>query len=235
MSELLRICVLVPVFNHPATVGAVVREVRRFFPTFVVDDGSTDETRVILEQEPGIHLIRFSVNRGKADALRAGFRRALDEGFTHAITIDADGQHPVEALPRFADACHEAPDALIVGTRDFTKSGAPLLRRGSNTLSSLCFRLETRRALTDTLCGFRAYPLARVLALPLSSNGYAFELEVLAQAVWHGVELVPLSVQADYASPGAQVSHFRPLRDFLLIARVHLHLLSHSVLGARRR
>jgi glycosyltransferase involved in cell wall biosynthesis len=235
MPEPLRICVLLPVFNHPATVGAVVREARCFFPIFVVDDGSADETRVILEQESGIHLIRFSVNRGKADALRTGFRRALDEGFTHAITIDADGQHPVEALPRFADACREAPDALIVGTRDFTRSGAPLLRRCSNALSSLCFRLETRYPLRDTLCGFRAYPLARVLELPSGSDGYAFELEVLVQAVWHGVKLVPLSVQADYASPGARVSHFRPIRDFLVIARLHLQLLSRSALGARRR
>jgi glycosyltransferase involved in cell wall biosynthesis len=219
-----RICVLVPVYNHGGTVQQVVRESRRAFPVIVVDDGSTDCGPALLAQEPGIMLVTLPCNRGKAAALRAGFARAEEAGFTHAITIDADGQHAVESLPDFAAACRQQPDAVVVGVRDLKAARAPVVRRFSNALSALWFRFETGVRLSDTQCGYRLYPLGMTRRLGVKSERYAFELEILVKAVWAGVPLRPQPVQADYAAATSRLSHFRPLGDFFRIFRVHARL-----------
>src|SRR5689334_7390027 len=115
MGNAPRICVLVPVYNHGLTVGEVVRGAKKDFPVIAVNDGSTDQTAAVLAVESGITNITFPQNQGKAAALKAGFAKAEELGFTHAITIDADGQHPVAALRDFAAASEKAPDAFIIG------------------------------------------------------------------------------------------------------------------------
>jgi glycosyltransferase involved in cell wall biosynthesis len=172
----------------------------------------------------GIRVLTFPENRGKAAALRAGFQAAEAAGFTHVITLDADGQHPVEALPAFARACREHPAAFIIGVRDLKAAGAPRRRRFSNALSTFWFKFETGVNLPDTQCGYRVYPLAALQAVPVGAGGYAFELEIMVRAAWAGVPLVAQPVLADYAAPTSQLSHFRPVRDFVRIARVHTRL-----------
>ena len=120
-----RLCVVVPVFNHGHTVQQVVREAKSRFPVIVVNDGSTDETPSILAAETGITVVTLPSNQGKAAALCAGFDRAEELGFTHAITIDADGQHSTAELDAFAAACRREPEAFIIGVRDLKKEGAP--------------------------------------------------------------------------------------------------------------
>lgn len=232
MSVPPRICVVLPVYNHPLTVGQVLRAAMLRFPVFVVDDGSDASTRCALGAENGFVLIRFQANRGKAAALNEGFKRAFEAGYSHAITIDADGQHRAEDLDLFGETCRRFPEALIAGQRDLAAARAPWLRRVSNALSSLCFRLETGLALADTLCGYRAYPLERMLQLRTTSTRYAFELEVLVRAFYDGWPIKRLSIQTDYTSPWARVSHFRPVRDFLSIGRAHGSLLLEA---ARRK
>ena len=182
-----RICVLIPVFNHGLTVGQVVRGAQAAFPVLVVDDGSTDDTPAILAREPGLVLLTLPCNQGKGAALRAGFGRAGELGFTHVITLDADGQHPIQALGQFAAACRARPEALIVGVRNLGQAGAPWARRASNALSNFWFRFETGLRLTDTQCGYRVYPLVAVNCLRATSERYAFELEVLVRAAWAGI------------------------------------------------
>ncbi len=223
-----RLCVLIPVYNHGRTVGAVVRGASKQFTVVVVNDGSTDETSAVVQPESGITLITFPQNQGKAAALRAGFTKAQSLGFTHAITIDADGQHPVEALGCFAQACRSTPEALIVGVRDLKAAGAPLPRRLSNALSTFWFRFETGVHLSDTQCGFRVYPLAAVSQLEVRSGRYAYELEIMVKAAWAGLALRPQPVQADYAAPTSKLSHFHPWHDFLGIARVHSRLATQA-------
>ena len=114
-----RICVVVPVYNHGETVRRVVRESQRVFPLIVVDDGSTDGGPELLAQEGGITLVTLPCNRGKAAALKAGFAKGEELGFTHAITVDADGQHdPTDLLkilaaarrhPPLSDFCRKPP------------------------------------------------------------------------------------------------------------------------------
>jgi glycosyltransferase involved in cell wall biosynthesis len=222
------ICVVIPVYNHGLTVGQVARESRRAFPAIVVNDGSTDQTAAVLAQESGLAVITLPENRGKAAALKAGFAEAEALGFTHAITIDADGQHPAAALEQFAASCRNQPDALVIGVRDLKAAGAPLVRRFSNGLSTLWFRFETGVRLADNQCGYRVYPLAAVRDLRVKSERYAFELEVMVKAVWAGMALVSQPVQVDYAAATSQLSHFRLWRDFVGIVAVHSRLCAQA-------
>jgi len=229
------ICVVVPVYNHGRTVQQVVRESQRTFPVIVVDDGSTDQGPTTLAEATGITLVTLPSNRGKGAALKAGFAKAAQAGFTHAITIDADGQHAAESLADFAAACCKQPEAFVVGVRDLKAAGAPLARRLSNALSTFCFKLETGVRLPDTQCGYRVYPLAPTRSLRVKAERYAFELEILVKAAWAGIPLRPQPVQADYTAATSRLSHFHPVRDFLRIFRVHSRLAAQALLMLRSR
>jgi uncharacterized protein (DUF2062 family) len=219
-----RICVVIPVYNHGLTVQRVVRGAKARLPVIVVNDGSTDDTAKVLAAEAAITVVALPRNQGKAAALRAGFEQAGQMGFTHVITIDADGQHSTDALPDFVAACQHQPEAFIIGVRDLKSARAPFPRRFSNELSTFWFKFETGVRLSDTQCGYRCYPLAGTRALAVRSERYAFELEIMVKAAWAGIPLVPLPVQADYAAPTSRLSHFDPARDFLRISHLHSRL-----------
>jgi uncharacterized protein (DUF2062 family) len=218
------ICVVIPVFNHGLTVGRVVREAKDYFPVIVVNDGSTDDTGKILAVENGVCVITLPQNQGKGAALRAGFAEAEKRGFTHAITIDADGQHATRELPAFAAASRKQPDAFVIGVRDLVKENAPRGRRLTNDISTFWFKVETGVALADTQCGFRSYPLKTINRLRLKSQRYAYELEVMVKAAWAGVPLVAQPVSADYAAATSRLSHFDPWRDMVRISFLHSRL-----------
>ncbi len=224
MTQEPRICVLVPVYNHALTVGQVARAARRYYPVVVVDDGSTDGTAAVLAADPECEVVTLPLNQGKGAALEAGFARAAELGFTHAITIDADGQHPVNEIPLLAEACRRQPEAMIIGVRDLKAAGAPFPRRFSNGLSTFWFRRETGVPLTDTQCGFRCYPIESTRKLRIRSPRYAWELEIMVRAAWAGIPLVAQPVGVDYAAPTSRMSHFDPWRDFLQISRLHSRL-----------
>ena len=194
------ICVVIPVFNHALTVGRVVREAKSHFPTIVVNDGSTDDTGKILGLETGVTVVTLPHNQGKGAALRCGFATAEKMGFTHAITLDADGQHAPGELPLFAAASRRQPEALIVGVRDLVKENAPRGRRFTNNLSTFWFQVQTGVPLTDTQCGFRSYPLGTIHPLHVKTQRYAYELEIMVKAAWTGVPVVAQPVSADYAA-----------------------------------
>jgi len=220
----LNFCVVIPVFNHGLTVGAVVAGAKAHFPVIVVNDGSTDDTGKILAAETGVNIITLAANQGKGAALRAGLAEAARRGFTHAITMDADGQHATGELPAFAAASQAQPTALVVGVRDLVRENAPRSRRVTNDISTFWFRFETGVRLADTQCGYRSYPLGMVGPLFVKSQWYAYELEVMVKAAWAGIPLVALPVSADYAAATSRLSHFDPWRDMWRISRLHAHL-----------
>jgi uncharacterized protein (DUF2062 family) len=217
-------CVIIPCYNHAATVAAVARGALGHCPVIVVDDGST----LPLPELPGCVVVRLGRNQGKAEALRMGFRRATELGFTHAITMDADGQHFAEDLPQFLAAMTAQPGALVVGVRDFHAAGCPTHRRRSNAVSTFWYRVETGVRLGDTQCGFRGYPLALTQRLKIRSSRYAFELEMLVRAAWVGTAIVPLGVKCSYAPDQLRQSHFRPLRDLAHITLMNIGLVLQS-------
>jgi uncharacterized protein (DUF2062 family) len=217
-------CVLIPCYNHPATVGAVAYAAQAHCPVIVVDDGST----VALPEMPGCNVLRLARNSGKAAALRAGFQRAIELGFTHAITMDADGQHFAEDLPKFLAGAREQPQAYLVGVRDLVAAGCPKHRQRSNRISTFWYHVETGVRLSDTQCGFRCYPLALVQQLKVKSGRYAYELEFMVRAAWVKTAIVAVPVQCTYDAGQTGISHFRTVRDFVHITNMNILLVLQS-------
>jgi len=219
----MKFCIVIPCYNHPATVAAVANAALAFGPVIVVDDGSTMK----LPELPGCTFLRLENNSGKGAALRAGFERATELGYTHAITMDADGQHFSEDLPKFIEVIRSQPAAFAVGVRDLVAAGCPRHRQRSNAVSSFWFRVETGVRLRDTQCGFRGYPLALVNDLKTKSGRYAFELEFMVRAAWVGTPIVAVPVKCTYAD-GIRNSHFRPVKDLAHITFMNIGLVLQS-------
>jgi len=220
----MKFCILIPCYNHVATVVEVARAAQAHGPVLVVDDGST----LPLPEMPGCTIFRLGKNSGKAAALREGFRHAIELGFTHAITMDADGQHFASDLPKFIAALQAQPEALIVGVRNLREAGAPGHRQCSNAVSSFWFWAETGARLRDTQCGFRCYPLALTQKLQARSQRYAFELEFMVRSCWLSVPLVPVPVTCTYSPQQIRQSHFRPVVDLARITRMNVKLVLQS-------
>ena len=205
-----RICALVPCHNNADTVCAVVRGLPAGTFAIVVDDGSDIPVCV---SSPVCGVLRFPRNRGKAEALKAGFAEAAARGFTHAVALDADGQHPPELFGKFADAARANPDAIIAGVRDFSGRSVPPARRFMNRFSNFWFRFETSVDLGDTQCGYRCYPLEKISRLKISLGGVSYEAEMLVLSAWSGREIIPGGVPAVYTEESLRASHYRPIAD----------------------
>lgn len=202
-----RPCALIPTYDNPATVAEVVRGALRHLPVILVDDGSAPETAALLASLPGIHLVRHPENRGKGAALRSGFRAARALGYTHALSLDADGQHDPDDLPGLVEASTEDPSALILGVRDLAGAGAGWGSRIGRLLSNAWLRWAGGPRLADTQTGFRVYPLAEVSTLALRGARYDLEVEVLARAAWAGLPLRSRPIRVRYFPPDERVSH----------------------------
>jgi glycosyltransferase involved in cell wall biosynthesis len=228
--------VLIPTYNNAGTLQDLLGEVLEYCgDVIVVNDGSTDATPDILAQFPGIHLITFTRNRGKGHALRAGFRKALELGFEHAISLDSDGQHRPSDLPSFLPFLEGNPGQLVIGSRHLKQIHVPVKNRFANRLSSFWFRVETGLRLEDTQSGFRLYPIQAFREIRLVTGRYELELEILVKAAWKGIGLSSIPVSVDYPPPGEGISHFRPFADFMRISLLHTVLVFLGLLYFRPR
>ena len=216
MRPMYRYCAIIPTYNNAGTVAHVAERVLAVCPdVFVVDDGSTDGTSL---DGLSVTVIRHDCNRGKGCALKTGFKAARAAGFTHAITIDADGQHFPEDIPVLMSASEENPMDFIIGMRNLTSENMPRRNTFANRFSNFWFRLQTAQELEDTQSGFRIYPLQGLHWLGLVTSRYESELELMVFAAWHGVRMKGVPVRVWYAPEGERVSHFRPFRDFFRIS-----------------
>lgn len=213
------ICVIIPTYNNAGTIGKVVKDTLLYCSdVIVVNDGCTDNTSNILSAVNDIVLIKYDVNKGKGHALRCGFRKALELGFSYAITIDADGQHYPKDIETLLDANIKHPGALVMGKRimDSTKRSAG--SEFANKFSNLWFQIQTFRKLEDTQTGYRLYPLKKLHGLSFLTSRYEAELELLVLASWHGTKIVSVPVNVYYPPLSERVSHFRPATDFIRIS-----------------
>ncbi|HUX73126.1 MAG TPA: glycosyltransferase family 2 protein [Steroidobacteraceae bacterium] len=240
--------VLIPSYNPGSRVLDAVREARRHWdPVWVVVDGSTDGSAATLAaiaaDDPGLRLFTLARNGGKGAAVLHGLRAALAQGYTHALTMDSDGQHPADRIPAFMAASVAAADAMILGRPIFDAS-APALRVNGRRLSNWWTNLETLwSGIDDSLFGFRVYPIAPLVAIMTSSRWmrrFDFDAEAAVRLNWHGVEPIGLGAAVRYFSADeGGVSHFRYLRDNVLLTWMHARLLGGflwrlPVLAARR-
>ena len=224
MSVDFRPCAVIPVFNHAASVARVVRETTaRLEPVLVVDDGSTDGSGEAAAAA-GAELLRHPMNRGKGAALLTAMRAAQERGFTHVVTIDADGQHHAADIPALLAEARAYPDGIVIGRRRMSDSGAPTANRIGRQISNFWVALEGLTWVADAQCGFRVYPIEAVLALPLRSQAYDFEIEVLVRAARRGLPMRNVPVAVEYKTPEGRVTHFDPWRDNLRLSKLNAGL-----------
>jgi glycosyltransferase involved in cell wall biosynthesis len=233
-----RLCAVVPTYDNPLTVRGVVERVRAHVPdVIVVDDGSSAPGRLAVEalaRDGLARAVRLERNSGKGAAVKAGLRAARDLGFTHALQVDADGQHDVDDVPRFVEASRANPAALVLGQPVFDAS-APASRRRGRLISRFWTDIETggRRIIEDPLCGFRIYPLDAALRARARGDRMDFDPEIAVRMIWLGTPVVNLPTRVRYV-PAEQggVSHFRMFRDNVRISWGHARLSTLALLRA---
>ena len=225
---------LIPSYNTGPKVFDTVRAARAHWnPVWVVTDGSTDGTpaalREIAAADPGLKLIELPVNAGKGAAVLHGLQAARAAGFTHALTMDSDGQHPAELIPAFMQASIERPETMVLGRPVFDAS-APLLRVRGRRISNWWTNLETLGAgIDDSLYGFRVYPIGDLIAVMRHQpwmRRFDFDTEAVVRLAWRGVKPVNIAAPVRYLSAEeGGVSHFHYGRDNLLLTWMHLRLM----------
>jgi glycosyltransferase involved in cell wall biosynthesis len=231
--------VLIPSYDTGTQVYATVAAARaRWCPVWVVVDGSTDGTAQGLQEraarDPGLRVMVLPVNRGKGAAVLHGLQQAAAAGYSHALTMDADGQHPAALIPAFMQASQRRPEAMILGRPVFDAS-APRLRVRGRRISNWWTDLETLGAgVADSLYGFRVYPVPALAAVMRDQpwmRRFDFDTEAVVRLAWRGVKPLNLDAPVRYLSAEeGGVSHFRYVRDNALLSWMHARLMAEFVL-----
>ncbi|MFC5741834.1 glycosyltransferase family 2 protein [Dyella tabacisoli] len=233
-------CALIPIYNHKDTIARTAHALRAHgLPVMIVDDGSDAATRAVLDalvhDLPEIQLLRLPQNQGKGRALTTGLLAAHAAGYTHALQIDADGQHDVADVPRFLAEARADLQALVCGQPIYDDS-VPRARLYGRYLTHVCVWLETLSlTIRDSMCGYRLYPLpatcAEIARAPMPAR-MDFDTEIAVRLVWRGVPVRNLPTRVIYPENG--LSHFRMLRDNARITAMHTRLLLGMLVRAPR-
>src|SRR5437879_134193 len=227
--------VIIPSFNTGPRLLSTVREALTFWkPVWVIVDGSTDDSaqqlRQLEQSASGLKVFRLERNQGKGAAVLHGMQAASAEGFRNALVMDADGQHTAERMPELMRVSAENPQALVLGLPQFGTE-APQNRVRGHRVANFWTNVETLwGGIGDSLFGFRVYPIAESLECLQHTRGgrrFDFDTQLAVRLFWRGFQPINIRVPVQYfAVEDGGVSHFRYLRDNLLLVRVHLALLA---------
>jgi glycosyltransferase involved in cell wall biosynthesis len=227
----MRLGLIVPFYNHEHAIPKTIAALKvHGIECWLIDDGSDARCAPVLEEiatrEAGwLKVIRCPVNRGKGVAVLEGFTAAYAAGCTHALQIDADGQHDFAAIPQITALARANPDAIVTGVPVFDGS-APASRRIGRKFTTLWVRINTLSAhIEDAMCGFRVYPLARMMSISRHASfgrRMEFDPEILVRAVWAGVPVVSMPTKVIYPRDG--LSHFKMWHDNVRISWMHTRL-----------
>lgn len=222
-------CVVVPVYDHPHCLEWLVSSLRETgLDTLMVNDGSdaicSNLLRDISDREPWITLIERESNGGKGAAVKTGLRAASGLGYSHALQLDADGQHDLADIPRLLELSRSDPGAVIIGVPDYRD--VPRVRLYGRYLTHVWVWINTLSLeIRDSMCGFRIYPLEatlKVLENHYTGDRMDFDPEILVRLHWEGVRVMQFRTKVTYPRDG--ISHFRFLRDNALISWMHTRL-----------
>jgi len=232
-----KVVAVIPCYNHPQTIGTMVAAVRAHgLEVVVVDDGSDAACARVLDElatqhGAGMALLRLAHNQGKGGAMMAGLRHALSLGYTHALQIDADGQHDAADIPKFLAASTAQADAVVCGVPIYDDS-VPKARLYGRYATHVWVWINTLSLdIADSMCGFRVYPLEPVVKLfdqARLGRRMDFDSELLVRLHWRGVRIVNLPTRVRYPING--VSHFQLVRDNVLISGMHARMLAGMLL-----
>jgi len=225
--------VLIPSYNPGPKGVETVRAARAYWaPVWVVVDGSTDDSvnafGTLAQEDPLVHVIVRAQNGGKGAAIFDGLLEAQRAGFTHALTMDSDGQHPAQCIPAFMATSAQSPQSMVLGVPQFDAS-APAVRVRGRRISNWAANVETLWAgIQDSLFGFRVYPIAELVAVMQQTRWmrrYDFDAEAVVRLNWRGVAAInrPVPVRYFSASEGG-VSHFNYWRDNVLLTSMYFRM-----------
>lgn len=224
-------CIIIPLYNHGSTLHQTILELQPYgVPVIVVDDGSTQETQQALQNVVTnfnwVRAIRLPENGGKGAAVMRGFREADAAGYTHALQVDADGQHDLSDIPRFLGLAKCYPQALLCGKPIYDAS-APASRRYGRLITHVWVWIETWSfAIADSMCGFRVYPLKPTVALidrMRLPTRMAFDIAIVVRLYWLGLPILNMPTRVIYPQDG--ISHFHLWRDNWRISCAHGRLV----------
>lgn len=229
MSNAVKICAIVPVYRHENVSRNVVKSlVALGVPVILVDDGNTPEGHEILEsvarEFPDVELVTHKCNLGKGAAMRSGMEAAVAAAFTHALQVDADGQHDMDSIPFFIKDANEHPEDLICGYPKYDES-VPKAREQGRKITNFWVAIETLSfEIPDAMCGFRVYPLATSWPIMkrLRNKRMGFDIEMIVRLSWAGVKMRFFPVKVHYPKDG--VSNFRMFHDNVVISMTHTML-----------
>lgn len=215
MSE--RVFVLIPAYNAAKTITPVIVEARKVIDdVVVVDDGSRDDTSAVAAAA-GAKVVRHPQNRGKGGSLKTGFAYAVENGYDAVITIDADGQHLPQEIPRFLDCWKKTDGDLIIGGRSHLFDQMLPRRRMANRFSAWVIGKMSKTAVTDSQSGFRLYSTRMLRSIRLRTEGFDLESEVIVRAGCGGFRVLTTPIDLGFVD-GLSTSHYKPLKDTLRIA-----------------
>jgi glycosyltransferase involved in cell wall biosynthesis len=223
-------CIVIPFYNHAGAIAHVVDSLKPFsLPCRIIDDGSDAHSQAVLSEiaarESWVTVDRLSVNSGKGAAVMAGCDSALANGFTHALQIDADGQHDVADVSRLLEESRRHPAALVSGEALYDTS-APRSRRYGRYLTHVWVWINTLSfEIRDSMCGLRVYPLAPACAIwrhVRIGRRMDFDTEIMVRMHWSGVRIIAVPTHVTYPRDG--VSHFKMLKDNVYISWMHTRL-----------
>lgn len=229
-------CAIVPVYNHGSTAEMVVKNlIDKNLPVIMVDDGSRSETAKELKRIDDVydkcHLFTLDVNQGKGGAVMHGLKKAYDMGYSHALQVDADGQHEIDKVELFIGEARKSPESLICGYPVYDDS-VPKSRASGRKLTTFFVSVETlSRDIVDAMCGFRVYPLADTHKLIRSKKlkrRMEFDIEILVRLHWMGMKMKFFPVKVIYPEDG--ISNFRMFHDNVAITGAHTMLVIGMIL-----
>ncbi|WP_416192502.1 glycosyltransferase family 2 protein [Neisseria sp. CCUG12390] len=219
---------LIPHYKHPTTVGRVAETLRAYgFDVLIIDDGSGDECKPVLQNlvSDGINVVFRPENGGKGAAMKTGFEYAAGHGYSHALQVDADGQHHLPDALKMQEAAERQPEAIICGWPQYGDD-APKSRLYGRKITDFWNMVHTWSTdIKDGMCGFRLYPLTETLAVIREENigeRMDFDTEILIRLYWRGVPTVWVKTPVQYASDG--ISHFDAWADNVRISKMHARL-----------
>ncbi len=206
----MKICVLIPGYNEEKMIGQVVSKARKIISNvIVIDDGSTDNTSKIAK-DAGAIVVRHEVNRGKGAALKTGFQYALEHNYQAVITMDSDGQHDVNDIPKFLNALLEKKADIVIGSRMNDISTMPAIRKVTNKLTSFVSSLLMHQKVDDSQSGFRLINCDVLRSITLETDRYDTESEILIKASRAGFRITSVPIKTIY---GQEKSKINPLKD----------------------
>jgi glycosyltransferase involved in cell wall biosynthesis len=222
MQDLKNVALVIPAYNEAATIrGLAERALAQCDHLIIVNDASQDETADQLQGLP-VTLLENDENLGKAGSLWRGMLYAMEIGAEQIVTLDGDGQHHPEDIPRLLNAARLHPGQIVIAARDMSGTHVPVGRKRANRIANFWISWAAGYPIEDSQSGFRVYPaeLIRQLRIDVArERSFVFESEVLIEAAARGVKSVPVVIDAIY-EPGQRASHFRPVLDIVRITRM---------------